>query len=419
MRRCVLWLGACLLALGMPAPQVVHAQGSAIPPMEPPIDGSSSLFVINASAGIPENGALLIDIMSYDADVSVTVRQRSTGAQLEGTLTQVEDSRFWVWTPELPWTAGSTFEVEVGNTRGEVVAFQQIEIVAAIELARPSLMTAPSASLISVIGEKTCCRVLSAGLVQGGHCFPIENEASVVLDPGVATGSSAFIASQYLFRFDTGGGMRSVFTTGSFANLVLPAFREQQASYCFAVTAIELATLDEYAYDDVDLCAEHGSLGDVGSSPEEPTDAALDRSVCAAPPVGFEDRWCELNEACTEDDDEVEGIDDCFLYEHICEGAELPVPDKQEPPVIDPPQSTRDAAVEGEDDDSDESPRAASDGDGCDCNIAGLGRAERPPAWAWLVAVALGSLVGRRRRFEPRCATAGAGSRPRSRNISG
>jgi hypothetical protein len=382
MRRYLLWMSALMsLALADSA--------SAVPVIGDPVEpNSGQFFVVNAGGGIPANGALLIQ-GPYDTALAVS-GLGSSGPQ-DGTLTHIEDSPYWVWRPSAPFVAGTRFEVEL-STAGFPSGVVAFDIVAAIELAQPPVTLAPSASLLSVISERACCRARldnSSILESTPHCFGTEYESSIRLDSGIATLAPRLLANQYLFRFTTGDDQRPSFADGSLRSVVLPVFREQAQQYCFELTAIELPTLTELSYDASMSCAEHGALGDLGTSTEEPGQAELTRSVCQAPPAGLEDAWCEVNAACED------GQDDslCGLYPHVCEGEPLrPVPSSVDAGTSDtgPAEAQTDASADR--------PAGKGGGDGCSVTSAAHARGPAPVLLAWALGLGLAACARRRGR---------------------
>lgn len=388
MRRCVLWMSALVsLALADSA--------SAVPVSSDPIGpNGGQFFVVNAAGGVPANGAVLI-LGPYDIELAVSGIGPS-GPQ-DGTLTQIEDSPYWVWRPALPFVAGTRFQVDLMTAGGVAVETSvSFDVVPAIELAQPPIMLAPSASLLRVISKRACCRArvsISAVLEATSPCIGIEYESSIQLDPGISTSAPRLLANQYLFRFTTGEGQRPSFADGSLASVVLPIFREQAEQYCFEVTAIELPTLAELPYEASSSCAEHGALDDIGKSPAEPGPGELIRSACQAPPVGLEDAWCEVNEACADDDDDPF----CGLFPHVCEGEPL------ESLSSSMDAGERDAGAAGSRADATADPTVGKErgGDGCSAASAARAASSGWLALGWALALALAARARRRDR-EPR-----------------
>ena len=375
MRRYVLWMSA----LGSLA---LAGSASADPVVNVPVDpNSAQLFVVNAAGGVPANGAVLV-LGPYDTELAVSGIGPS-GPQ-DGTLTHIEDSAYWVWRPAVPFVAGTRFQVDL-MTAGAIAveASVSFDVLPAIELAQPPIMLAPSTSLLSVISERACCRARlnnSATLEATSPCFGIEYESSIQLDPGISTSAPRLLANQYLFRFTTGDGERPSFADGSLASVVLPIFREQAEQYCFEVTAIELPTLTELPYEASSSCAAHGALDDIGKSPAEPGPGELIHSACQAPPVGLEDAWCEVNEACADDEDDPF----CGLYPHVCEGKPL------EPLSSSIDAGAHDAGAAGaQADASADLPVGKGGGDGCSATSAARGSSSGWLGLGWTLALAL------------------------------
>jgi len=420
MRRHVLGVGVVVfLVVALGASRVGAAPSDVAVDRGPIIGGPSSepmgtttgFFVVNSAGGIPENGAVLIK-GPYDSEPAVFALiagsgaiNSSAGVEVEGALTRIEGSPYWVWLPTAPLVAGTSIELQLwGSGELDATSLSSFTVMPALELAQPAIALAPSASLISVISEKVCCRArfgTSATLEASSPCFGIEYEASIQLDPGISTTAPRLQSNQYVFRFDTGPDARPAFTDGSLSGVVLPVFREQADEYCFNITAIELSTRTEYPYESA-ACARHGTLADLGVSAVEPGAAELVRNLCQAPPLGFEEPWCEVNADC--EGNETSAF--CGLYPHVCDGE----PIMALPSSADPPEVRADAAVGdagGGDDvvvvvDASQS----RSGSGCGCMVVAASRSGRAAlALSLAIVLALAASARRRHRSGPKCAT--------------
>jgi hypothetical protein len=99
------------------------------------------------------------------------------------------------------------------------------------------------------------------------------------------------------------------------------SFDTQADEYCLQLIVTEIATGEQYSFDELRHCVPHGDLLDFGTRPLEPDDSVFDRAVCPAPPAGFEERWCEINEAPCTAAPESAG---CALAGYVCRGEPLP-----------------------------------------------------------------------------------------------
>jgi hypothetical protein len=292
--------------------------------MEPPF---GDVRVLNAGAGIPVGGALLIYSGNSSTAPTVQVAAEATlNTTIGGTLKMLLGGTglLWVWTPSTPFTVGTTYQVTVSAPDLGVISLPDtFEAVPAITIARPAISTAPSASWRGDTNNWGCCRSLIGGVLQDASCFPNEQRASIVLEPGFTTATPAVEMNQFVFRIAAAAATLSVSQPSVWPNLPMQPILEQAEEYCFQIEAIDIVseTVFSYASTDITLCAPHGDLADLGIMPLEPGAAELDRLVCHAPPEAYKEEWCELNEDPCADDAMATA---CGLYGFVCRDEPLP-----------------------------------------------------------------------------------------------
>lgn len=289
--------------------------------MEPPV---SDVRVLNAGAGIPVNGALLIYVASGgSATPIVEVAASATpSTTIGGTMTMFMGTQYWVWMPSAPLVEGSTYQVRVSAPDlGIVGNTDTFEVVPAITIARPMISTAPSASFRSETSNSACCRSLFGGVLSDTSCFPSEQRSSIMLEPGFSSMDPAVLLNQFMFRIGSAGFAAAQGSLGMWPNLYANLFYDQAAEYCFELEAIDIISGTVFTYEDLERCAPHGELPELGISSIEPGAAELDRLVCHAPPEQYKDQWCDINEdPCAED----QMATACGLYGFVCLGEPLP-----------------------------------------------------------------------------------------------
>lgn len=397
---------------GMPA----GAGGfGGFPGMEP---GFQDLRVVNGGAGIPVGGGVLIQSGAGTPPIVEVANSATPTTTLGGTLTQIDFTSYWVWVPTVPLTAGSSYTVRLSSPDlGISGVVNTFAAVAAITIARPTVTTEPSVSSVSETNSFACCRSLQSGFLNDSSCFPAEQRRSVMLDPGFTTADPAVLLNQFVFRMGAGTGLAAGAAPYAWSSLSPLWFSVQAEEYCFELEALDIVARTVFTYEDLDSCAEHGELAELGISAVEPGPAELDHLVCQAPPTQYEEEWCELNEdPCAED----AMATACGLYGFVCRGEPLPA---------DPFSmggfagmigtsgvgaiggfggggaggsggsggTMPDGGVSGM---SDEDPDAPSEPDGdSGCTVVDLadGRSA-PSALAWSVAAAALALIKRRRR---------------------
>jgi hypothetical protein len=284
----------------------------------------SDIRIVNAGAGIPVGGALLIYSGGGTAtppivEVSDTATPNTT---LGGTLTQFPGTVYWVWMPTAPLTADTTYQARLSAPDlGIVGVTTTFDAVAAISIAKPAIEASPSASWRGETNNWACCRTLIGSTLEDASCFPSEQRASIMLEPGFTTGDSAVLLNQFMFRLGNTELPVASAPLGIWPNVGTGPIYTQAEEYCFDLEAVEIVTGTVHTYADLQRCAPHGALADLGFIAIEPGATELDRVVCHAPPDQYKDEWCEMNEDPCADDAMETG---CGLYGFVCEGDPLP-----------------------------------------------------------------------------------------------
>lgn len=85
--------------------------------------------------------------------------------------------------------------------------------------------------------------------------------------------------------------------------------------------AFEITTGERYTFEELERCAPRGELPEPARITHEVPDSSLDRTVCIVPPAGFEERWCELNEAACIPGQILAG---CGYAGYVCRGEPAP-----------------------------------------------------------------------------------------------
>lgn len=277
-------------------------------------------WLLNANAPIPSNGGLLIGTQFGD-EPTVDVRAASApDVPIAGSVRKVEG--YWVWVADSPLPEGSyTATISDVNFANEQPL--PFEVTGERVFQKPALTSTPQIAISELYSEYACCWSLVNGMKSDSTCFTVELQDGVLLSPNVATSESASTLTQLLFEVAP-VGQPGYATAEPFGYGPTAFSLEMQAdAYCFDVTVIEIATGERYTFDedDLQLCAPHGDLRELGTRSLEPSAMELDATVCHAPPEGFEASWCELNEApCTTDPGRV----GCELTGYVCRGEPLP-----------------------------------------------------------------------------------------------
>lgn len=283
----------------------------------------TDIRIVNAGAGIPVGGALLIYSGGTGTPPIIEVADTAApNTTLGGTLTQLADTIYWVWMPTAPLTADTTYQVRMSAPDlGIVGVTTTFDVVAAITIAKPVIEASPSASWRGETNNWACCRTLMGNTLGDASCFPSEQRASVMIEPGFTTGDSAVLLNQFMFRLGNAELPVVSAPLGIWPNIGVGPVYTQAEEYCFDLEAIEIVSGTVHTYAEIDRCASHGELADLGFIAIEPGATELDRVVCHAPPDQYKDQWCELNEEPCADDEMATG---CGLYGFVCEGDPLP-----------------------------------------------------------------------------------------------
>jgi hypothetical protein len=330
-----------VLALVLPAAQAVAQDGDA-PPLGNPIiagmggfagtggftgaGGMGPIFqdlrVVNAGAGIPIDGGLLIQSGTGSQPIVAIADSATPSTTLGGTVTQIDLTGYWVWVPTLPLTVGTFYNVSLSAPDLGISGITDtFEAVAAVTIERPTITTEPSVSSVSETNTFSCCRSLQGGFLNDSSCFPSEQRRSAMLDPGFTTSDPAVLLNQFVFRMGAGTGSAATAPPYAWSSLTPMWFTTQATEYCFEIEAIEIVARTVFTYEELETCAPHGDLAELGVVAVVPGAAELDHLVCQAPPTQYEDQWCELNEdPCAEDAMQTA----CGLYGFVCRGEPLP-----------------------------------------------------------------------------------------------
>lgn len=269
----------------------------------------------NNVAPIPGNGGLLIGNLSGETPAIEVHSMAAPETSIAGTLRELDPYR--VWTPITTIPEGMYSVTIISQSYG--TSTDTLEITAPRTFGKPLLESNPVAKLGENNGTLACC--WQEGDRRDTSCFTIDTDSFIALTPGVATTESASALTQLLFdvrRADEPSINRPDLFRGG---LEAMSFDTQADEYCFDLIVTEITTGEQYTFDELSRCARHGDLPDFGTRPLDPDDSVFDRAVCPAPPAGFEDRWCEVNEApCTAAPKSA----GCALAGYVCRDEPLP-----------------------------------------------------------------------------------------------
>jgi hypothetical protein len=280
---------------------------------------------LNVQTPIPGNGAVLIQTMVGASTIVQLTHSSTSSALIEGELSSI--GPLWIWKPLSPLAPGRYGLTLVNPSTGDIQpAGSSSYVVTVIDswtAQVPPLTSMPSARAVDEPVEHACCRFLSGdALVDGTVCATTHATSRALVKPGLASAAPLEQLNQFLYRVRPAGSTPDPEPTGfMLATADFGALFDTQAEqYCFAVDAIDIVSHEIHAGVAVEpSCVAHGALPSFTSHAVEVPDAALHRSVCGAPPLGFETRWCELNA----NDCEATSFS-CPLFGHICRGEALP-----------------------------------------------------------------------------------------------
>jgi hypothetical protein len=284
----------------------------------------TELRAVNLGAGIPVGGAILLTgAGSTTAPIVEVADQETPNTTLGGTTRQFESSQYWIWVPSQPFVEGKTYQVRLSAPDvGFFGVTDSFEVVPAITLSQPVLVAEPSASSVAETNNVACCRsFFGSGVLEQSSCFPNEQRRTIMVNPGLSTPNPAVLLGQFLFRIHPGDEVTALTQPTQWPTSVPVMFNEQADEYCFNVEAIELVSGTMHGYPDLERCAEHGALPEIGVVEIEAGASELDREICHAPPLAYEQQWCDLNEDPCADDGTESG---CGLYGYVCRDEALP-----------------------------------------------------------------------------------------------
>jgi hypothetical protein len=93
---------------------------------------------------------------------------------------------------------------------------------------------------------------------------------------------------------------------------------------CFVFEVTDIASGKTHPYTELERCATRGAFGEIGKTAPVPVaDDRLSHTVCQVPPLGFEERWCDINRAQCEGAKTEVG---CENFGHMCNGERKPSP---------------------------------------------------------------------------------------------
>lgn len=328
---------------------------------------------------IPANGAILIEgVGSNLPELEVLDRDGSPIPGTHRSVGEVVDGRtLYAWLPEHPLQPGPVSVTLFDPFDSSLAQLEELQVIEAIDDALPEIMSAPSASELTGNYERVCCQVPVANLAR--ECAIIRQTTVIQVDGGLWSSDPATKLNQYLFRYSphTGIGTASI-RPRPLETLAPIRFVNAADEYCFELTALNVATLEERVYRDLPSCAARGELS-LGTVDVEPQAAFFSPQSCPFPLPEFEAQWCEINQ----DVCEAGMTDHCEQYAYICDDGPRPerwsVPDAGTMPRIDlPPRS-------------DASDATASELDDSGCSATALGSKRPRGSLAWLM-LAIGGL---------------------------
>jgi hypothetical protein len=309
------WLGLLAVGVGLAPALADDPADRPIPPRPPQ--------VLSPGAPIPANGGILIE--SSDGSTVVAVVTDPTGALVEGTtrLVSKQEAAFFAWRPAGELGLGAHW-IDLRNESGSSLnsAFE-VEIVAATARAKPELAVSPSISTVVTPSAHACC--LTSNQAFTDHCALSQQQTLAQLDPALASTETISALNQFLFRVRVAEGTpapqvaKAFLPFGSNAALYFEAAADE---YCIEIDAIDIVTLEEHSYPDLDHCVARSNVA-VGTMPIALDGEFFADERCVFPPPGHEEQWCEVHGDDCDDDKTVQ----CTLFRYACEGEDEPVPD--------------------------------------------------------------------------------------------
>jgi hypothetical protein len=327
-------IAACAVLLGASATARAEPATGALPISQAPPQQRPAPVALNIGSPLPAHGGIVIRT-PYNASTVVELRAAgATSTAIEGQLTAL--GPYWIWRALEPLAPGTYSLTLGGPPSGDIFASSSssytLNVIESWQPEVPSFTSMPTPRSIETAIETACCRVLSSdALVDGPLCPATTASFQAIVTTNLMSAAPPEQRDQFLYRARAAGvpadpeDMLFHPTGGAAAAL----FTEQADEYCFEVDAIDIVSLEIHTNIAVEpRCVAHGELPDFEAHAVEVADAALHRSACSAPPVGFEARWCALNEL------ECEAMPLwCPLFGHVCRGAALPR--SSLPPVLD------------------------------------------------------------------------------------
>jgi len=246
---------------------------------------------------------------------------------------------------------------------------------------------------------KQCC---STTWGSSTACFTTEKQGSLRLMAKLETGATPSELTQFLFGMWPEDPAAAAFsaqrasTWPKFQPTLTWTTSDDGACFVFEVT--DIATGETHSYSKLERCAKRGAFGEIGKrTPVPVADDSLSHTVCQVPPLGFEERWCDINRAQCEGARTEVG---CENFGHMCNGERKPpLPWAVDEPVLpaaagSDSQPSAAGAVGSMRPSRPASASPAGRDSGCSLRPA---RATAGFGWAQLVALAF--FLGRRRAF--------------------
>lgn len=283
-------------------------------------------FLVNPSSPVPANGGLLIGTGDSFSVPQITVSNTSTPGVTIGGTTTLLGGQLWVWVPSAPAAPG-TYSVNMSVPDGGGGFFTSSATVTVTEAwtpALPQIDTAPSASWIGQLSSSACCQTWIQGFgLDFGNCFATQQVGTIELSPGLTSPVPLAHVNQFLYRVRPAGSAADLFAFAGWGAQSVLSFSVQAEEYCFEIDVMNITTQEVTTLADLaGNCAPHGELDELGTTTIEPDASSLGHLACNAPPDGYEETWCDLNEGACAEAPNAQG---CQVYGHTCRGEPLPV----------------------------------------------------------------------------------------------
>jgi hypothetical protein len=275
--------------------------------------------VLSPGAPIPANGGILIETIS-GSTVQASVAAPG-GVRIEGTtaLLSRSEATYFAWTPTDGIGVG-TYRVDLITDGAMFMSAFTIEITEAAERVKPEIAWSPSISALTESSAEVCCEVINLDL--SVPCVLSEQRMLAVIDAGLSSTETVATLNQFVYGVRMTGGASAGASFVSFRPFGARALlRVEQAAdeYCIQPFALDIVTRQEHGYPELERCVASSSLR-FGSVAMDIEDEFFANERCEQPPVGHEERWCEVNAGACE-----QGVSDrCALFRYACEDGPRP-----------------------------------------------------------------------------------------------